>query len=78
MFDNSINFINFIGVSGNGGTHTPQRRGAAPSGNLGGQMLLVPNAWARGSSLPGNMEVVVIDDFHVPLLRGSVHPRIRY
>ena len=59
-----FNFIDFIGVSGNGGTHTPQRRGAAPSGNLGGQMLLVPNARARGSSLPGNMEVVNQDDIY--------------
>jgi len=51
-------------TQGNGGTHTPQRRGAAPSGNLGGQMLLVPNARARGSSLPGNMEVVNQDDIY--------------
>ena len=39
-------------------------KGGGTSTNLGGQMLLVPNARARGSSLPGNMEVVNQDDIY--------------
>ena len=51
--------------SGGGGYGDQVRRGAGTSSNLGGgQMLLVPNARARGSSLPGNMEVVNQDDIY--------------
>ena len=59
----NYNIFNFLG---GGDHHHQQRRGAAgPSGNgLGGQTLLVPNARARGSSLPGNMEVVNQDDIY--------------
>ena len=53
------------GDGGRGGGYGDQvRRGAGTSNNLGGQMLLVPNARARGSSLPGNMEVVNQDDIY--------------
>ena len=44
----------------------------------GAVYCLVPNGLSKCSSLPRNMEVIVIDDFHVLLLRQFLHLRIGY